>query len=123
MIFYIVKFNKKVANKELKIIVNSLVIVGALLAGTSVAMAGSNQRYLIDYAWMFIFAGILIFISIYNLLKSEEAKMVLNKLLVIITVYTFFVGIASGILSEKEYFKYFSPEEYFKTKYTICFWE
>ena len=123
MIFYIVKFNKKTANRELKTIVNSLVIVGIIIASISVAMAGSNQRYLIDYAWMFIFAGILIFTSLYDILKSEESKRILNKILAIITVYTFLVGIASGILTEKENMKNNSPKEYYKTKYTICFWE
>ena len=53
-IFCIAKFNKKVKNKELKIVVNSLTIVGLFLAVISTAMAGSNQRYLIDYIWMLI---------------------------------------------------------------------
>lgn len=122
-IFFIFKFNKKVENKELKILVNTLIIVGIFIAIISTAMAGSNQRYLIDYAWIIILAGILIFASLYNILKSDETKKVLRFILCSITIYTFFVGIAAGILTEKEHMKYYSPEEYYKTKYTVCFWE
>ena len=123
LVFYIFKFNKKVENKELKIIVNSLTIVGIAIAVISVAMAGSNQRYLIDYAWMIIFAGILIFASLYNLLKHDETKKILNKILAIVTIYTFLLGISSGILTEKDSMRDNFPQEYYKVKYTICFWE
>lgn len=122
-IFYIFKFNKKCENKELKIIVNSLTIIGFVIACISVAVAGSNQRYLIDYAWMLILAGILIFTFLYSLFKHSETKQVLNKLLAIISIYTLFVGISSGILTEKECMKNNSPNEYYKIKYTVCFWE
>ena len=63
-IFAIFKVNKKIEKKELKILVNSLIIVGTLITIVSIMMAGSNQRYLIDYAWMFCLAGILIFLVI-----------------------------------------------------------
>ena len=122
-IFMIFKFNKKMKNKELKVIVNVLTVVGLILAVMSVMMAGSNQRYLIDYAWMLIMAGILIFAGFYSLLKSDESKKILQCILSLITVYTLFVSISAGILSEKEQMKSTSPEEYYKTKYTVCFWE
>lgn len=122
-IFYVFKFNKKVKNKELKILVNTLIIVGLTIAVLSVAMAGSNQRYLIDYAWMIILAGILIFAGIYESLSSDEAKKILQFILCVTTIYTFLVSIACGILTEKEHFKNYSTEEYCKMKYTICFWE
>lgn len=122
-IFFIIKANKKIENKELKTLINSLIIVGSIIAVTSVIMAGSNQRYLIDYAWMFILAGILIFINLYNILKSSEAKKILRFILIAITIYTCMMGVLLGIISEKNYIKIFSPEEYYKLKYTICFWE
>lgn len=121
--FEIVKFNKKIENKELKILVNMLVGVGLLIAIISTAMAGSNQRYLIDYAWMLILAGILIFISMNDLLESDEAKKILQKILCITTVYTMIISIFVGIKTESENMKNFSPKEYYETKYTICFWE
>lgn len=121
--FAIFKFNKKVENKELKILVNSLVIIGLFLAMFSTAVAGSNQRYLIDYAWMLITAGTLIFISMYNLLKSDEAKNIMKKILAITAIYTMIISICISIRGEGENMLRLSPIEYYKTKYTICFWE
>lgn len=121
--FYIFKFNKKETNKELKIIVNGLVTVGIFIAVLSIAMAGSNQRYLIDYAWMIVLAGILIFASVYCFLKSDEAKKILQVILCVTAIYTFLLSILAGILSEKEQMKNYSKEEYYKTRYTVSFWE
>lgn len=123
MNFFIIKANKKTENKELKIIINSLVIAGTLIAILSIMMAGSNQRYLIDYAWMFILSGILIFIILFNNFKSDETKKILKKVFGTITIFTFVIGILSGIVSEKENMKNYSAKTYYKTKYTICFWE
>ena len=121
--FFVFKAFRKSKNKELKILISELLIVGVISAGLSAMMAGSNQRYLIDYAWMFILAGILIFMILLEKLKSVEAKRILEKMFGIITVFTFFVGIGCGIIGEHDYFEYFSKEEYYKTRYTICFWE
>lgn len=123
MNFWVIKANKKTENRELKFIINSLVIVGSLIVIISIMMAGSNQRYLIDYAWMFILSGILIFMIIFNSLKSDEAKNILKKIFGTITIFTFIIGILSGIVSEKENMKNYSAKTYYKTKYTICFWE
>ena len=68
-------------------------------------------------------AGILIFAGLYNVLKSDEAKKVLRFILCATTIYTFIIGISAGILTEKDNMKNYSPEEYYKTKYTVCFWE
>lgn len=123
MNFFVIKANKKTENRELKIVINSLIIVGTLIAIISIMMAGSNQRYLIDYAWMFILSGILIFIIIFNSFKSDETKNILKKVFGTITIFTFLIGILSGIVSEKENMKNYSSKMYYKTKYTICFWE
>lgn len=122
-IFKIIKANKVSDSKECKIIINSLTIVGLIIAIVSIYMAGSNQRYLIDYIWMFIFAGIMIFLSIYHSCKSKEVKKIMQKLLCYITIYTIFIGTASGIISEKEYMKSKSSAVYYNTRYSICFWE
>ena len=123
MNFKIAKVNQKIQNKKIKILINSLLIVGLFIAVLSVAMAGSNQRYLVDYAWMIILSGILIFITIYNSLKTDEGRKIYKKVFAVITVYTFLIGIFSGIVSEKSYLKNKSPEIYYKTEYTVCFWE
>ena len=37
-------------------------------------MAGSNQRYLIDYAWIFIFAGIMTYFWIVDNMQNIDLK-------------------------------------------------
>ncbi len=122
-IFLVIKINKKINNKQLKILINSLIIVGLLISIISIVMAGSNQRYLIDYAWIFVLAGILIFSCLYSSLKSEEGRTILQSILGIITIYMFLISIILGAVSEKNYIRDNSPKEYYKTKYTVCFWE
>lgn len=123
MNFLVLKANKNTQNRSLKILLNSLVIVGILLCILSVMIGGSNQRYLIDYAWILILSAILIFCIFYNKLQSEEAKKILQKILCYITIYTFIISISAGIVSEKDYMKKYSPEKYYELRYTVCFWE
>ena len=123
MNFWVLKANKDTQNRSLKILLNSLVIVGSLLCILSVMIGGSNQRYLIDYAWILILSAILIFCIFYNKLQSEEAKKILQKILCYITIYTFIISISAGIVSEKDYMKKYSPEKYYELRYTVCFWE
>lgn len=89
----------------------------------SIMMGGSMQRYMADYAWIFIIAGLCTFNEIVRLYKSEEAKNIMRKLFGAITIYVVFVNLFSGIISEKHYMMQNSPEEYYKLKYTIDFWE
>lgn len=122
-IFYIFKIGKKIKNKKLLIVIRILSITGILLSCLSAMMGGSTQRYLLDYSWMLILVALLIFNVIYVNFKSEEAKKIFIKILGIIACYTFIINIFVGMISEDNYFKKYSPEEYYKTKYTICFWE
>lgn len=86
-------------------------------------MGGSMQRYMVDYAWILICAGICTFNELVRLYESEEAKSIMRKLLGILTIYIVFVNLFSGIISEKHYMMQNSPEKYYKLKYTIDFWE
>lgn len=89
----------------------------------SIMMGGSMQRYMVDYAWILIIAGICVFIELCRLYKHEETKDFMRKLFGIITIYVVLMGTFSGIVSEKSYMMQFSPDEYYRLKYTIDFWE
>ena len=97
-------------------------ITGLLIAMISAAKGGSIQRYLFDYAWMFIFAGIGIFTIIYQSLKTEESKKIMMKILCILAIYIVIINILAGIVSEQRFFEIFSTEVFYKIKYSICFW-
>lgn len=121
--FFVYKIHKKTENTELKIWIYSLIIIGILIATISVAKGGSIERYLIDYAWMFVLAGILIFTTIYQFLKTEEAKKILMKIFTMIAIYMLIINIFAGIVGEKRYFERFSSEVFYKIRYSINFWE
>lgn len=89
----------------------------------SIYMGGSMQRYMLDYAWLLIIAGICVFIELCRLYKSEETKSIMRKLFGIITIYIILINMFSGIVSEKSYMQTHSREAYYELKYTIDFWE
>ncbi len=122
-IFKIISTNKKMENKECKMIIDMLVIVGLLISVLSICMGGSNQRYLVDFLWMFLFAGVMIFLFIYKSFESSESRRIMQKVLCILTIYTIFLGTFSGILSECNYLCFRSPVTYYNLRYTINFWE
>lgn len=123
MNFFVFKSFKNYKDLKLKILISTMLIVGTTSAFLSAVMAGSNQRYVIDYAWLYIISGILIFTILFKKLKTDEGRKIFLKILAVITVVTLLLGIVSGIITEHDYFFFFSKEEFFKTRYMICFWE
>ena len=123
MIFKFFTVLKKSKNRELVTFISALIITGIAICVISIAMGGSMQRYIADYAWIFILAGICIFLEIYKLYQTKEAKHILGKILLVVTIYIVFINLFSGIISEKSYFKNISPEQFYNIRYTIDFWE
>ena len=99
------------------------IVTGIIMCILSIMMAGSLPRYLADYAWILIIGGIMSFVELRNLYITEEAKMLLDKILKILVIYIVFINLCTGINSEKKYFEAISPEDYYKIKYTVDFWE
>lgn len=122
-IFAIYKILKNSKNKDLSRFILILIIVGILFCIISSMLGGSMQRYIADYAWILIIAGICSFIEIYNMYNSDEAKGILKRTFAILTIYIIIINCCSGVISEKSFMRYHSPEEYYKLKYTIDFWE
>ena len=122
-IFSIYKILKKSKNKDLSQFVVILIVVGIVFCIISSMMGGSIQRYISDYAWILIIAGICSFIEMYNMYNSEETKGMLKRIFGILTIYIIIINFCAGVISEKSFMRYNSPEEYYKLKYSIDFWE
>lgn len=122
-IFAIFKILKKSENKELVGFITIFTIVGLIICIVSCIMAGSMQRYMVDYGWILIVAGICSFMEIYNIYQSDEAKQILKKIFGILTIYIIAINFCAGIVSEKSFMKNNNPKEYYNLKYTINFWE
>lgn len=86
-------------------------------------MGGSMQRYMVDYSWILIIAGISTFMELVRLYEHEETKNIMRKLFGVITIYVVFINLCSGIVSEKSAMEIYSGTEYYTLKYTIDFWE
>lgn len=122
-IFSLIKIWKKSENKETCYAILTFGLVGLIISIISIMMAGSLQRYLVDYGWMLIIAGIMSFVELRNTYKTEEGKTILEKILKILVIYIVFVNLCAGINSEKSYFRKYSPFEYYQLKYSVDFWE
>ena len=83
---------KKSENIELKRFIISFIIVGFFICFLSIIEAGSMQRYIVDYGWMLILAGLCIILELQNIYKSNEAKHIINNILAVLTIYIVFVN-------------------------------
>lgn len=124
ILFDIVKFNKnKENNKNLKLVVNLLLVLALCILFINAAMGGSTGRYLVDAMWILVIVSEMLYLNKYTSLKSDESKDIYKKILKGITIYVIIFAILSGIVSEKSKFYEESPSEYFALKYMISFWE
>lgn len=122
--FGIIKFLKKCDNKELKRLVISLLVSGITLVIFVSLQAGSTGRYFLDFAWMFVLAGIIIFMNIIQNLKFSESIIILNKVFAIILCYTLLINILLGFCQiGGNSMKNISPKNYINIENSIVFWK
>ena len=119
--FGIFKIWKKSENKDLKIFLTWLLITGLIFVSFISLKAGSTGRYLLDFAWIFVLCGIIIFMENLKNLKTIEAKNILGKVFNIIVCYTIIINVLSGfcIIGGTNSIKNNSPKQYFDAEYTI----
>ena len=124
VLFDILKFNKdNTINKNLKLLVNLLLVIAICIMYINAALGGSTGRYLVDSMWILVIVSEIIYLTKYLKLESEESKKIYKKILNIITVYVIIFAVLTGIVSEKSRFYEESPSEYYALKYMISFWE
>lgn len=114
---------KKSQNKKTCYTILLFSVVGLIMCILGIIMAGSVPRYLCDYSWILILAGIMAFMELYISYKSEETKKISNNILKIFVIYIVFVNLCGGFISEGGIFQRNSPEEFYNLKYNIDFWE
>lgn len=115
------KRNKNFKNQDLKNLIISLIIVGTIFVTFISLKAGSTGRYLLDYAWIFVLAGILVFMENYRNLKTEEGKRIFGKIFKFIFCYTIIINVLLGfcIIGGNNSMKNNLPKQYFDAEYTI----
>ena len=89
----------------------------------SVMMGGSVPRYLADYAWIFIIAGICSFIEIHNISQANETKILLKKIFGVLVIYTVLINLCACMVEDTTHVKKNSPNQYYNIIYSINYWQ
>ena len=111
-------------DKSLKELIISNLALGIILLFIVTIKGGSTGRYLLDFSWCFIISAILVLYANYNNLKSKEAKKIVFRLLIIVTVFTVFINTFSIFLSVADIGMHdLRPEIYEFFENVICFWK
>ena len=122
-LFLIPKIRNKI-NKELFFVIIMLSLVGIIICILDIVLGGNSQRYAADYAWMFLFAGMMTIMAIYQIIKNEKIKHYIYKVTLVLVVFTGIINfLLGGIQSEDNYLKSYYPEQYYGIRYGISFWE
>ena len=122
-LFLIPKIRNKI-NKELFFVIIMLSLVGIIICILDIVLGGNSQRYAADYAWMFLFAGMMTIMAIYQIIKNEKIKHYIYKVTLVLVVFSGIINfLLGGIQSEDNYLKSYYPEQYYGIRYGMSFWE
>lgn len=90
----------------------------------NIVMGGNSQRYAVDFMWMFLMAGMIVVFSIYESIKSKEARKWFIAIVLLIVLYIVFSNfMLCAIQSESNWLQELYPKQYTYIKHLICFWE
>ena len=124
MLLFLIGLKKKIKEKEAYNYTLIYTVVAFVICILTVVLAGTLQRYSMDYAWILNIASYLTIFIIVSNIKSVEIKKYILKIIIAITMFMFFANIyVGGLISENNLLKSFEPEMYYKIMYNICFWE
>lgn len=124
IIFFIKGLKNVVKEKEAYKLTSIIILVSVLICVVNIVLAGTLQRYSMDYAWLLNIASFLIVFMIANNLNSLCIKKYLLKITLTLTLYMFFINfIVGAVVSESNFLERLYPNEYYAIRYSICFWE
>lgn len=122
--FFIKGLKNKIKEKNAYKFTCIIIVVALIICITNIVLAGTLQRYSMDYAWLFNIASLNIIFMIANNLKSSTIKKYLLKIIIILTLYMLFANfIVGAVISESNLLKMLYPKQYYFIRYSICFWE
>lgn len=124
ILFLLIGLRKKIKDKEVYKFTCLLTGVSLIICIANIVLAGTLQRYSMDYAWILNIASYLTVFIIVNNVKSKEIKKYILKILIIVTLFMLFSNfIVGGVVSEQNLLEKFYPNQYYNIRYNICFWE
>lgn len=124
ILLFLIKLKKKIKEKEAYDFACVLTIVSIIICILNIVLAGTLQRYSMDYAWLLNIASYITLFIIVSNIKSEEIKKYILKIAIGVTVFMLIANFIIGaVVSEKNVLEILYPEKYYSIRYGICFWE
>jgi len=124
ILLLLIKLKKKIKEKEAYDFTCILTVVAIIICIANIVLAGTLQRYSMDYAWILNIASYMTLFMIVSNIKSEDIKKYILIFAIIITLYmlvsNFIVG---AVVSEENLLEKICPTQYYRIRYGICFWE
>ena len=122
-LLFLIKLKNKIQDKESYKYTCIFVAVSAIICIADIVLAGTLQRYSMDYAWLLNIASYMTLFIIVNNIKSDEIKNYVLIIGMITTLYMLFANLfVGGIISENNLLEICNPILYNKIMYSICFW-
>ena len=113
-----------VKEKEAYKFATIIMAVALVICTVNIVLAGTLQRYSMDYAWLFNISSFIIIFMIVSNLKNLVVKQYLLKITLILTIYMFFINfIVGAVVSENNFLEQLYPKQYYFIRYSICFFE
>lgn len=124
LLFGIKNILREVEQKDMKKFLYLSLIIALIIAVLSIYMAGSLQRYVMDYAWILCIVASCLMLQIYRNIDKDEKKETYIKIVQKVLIISMILGtLICGIIGESSNFRKFSSTDYYKIRYTFCFWE
>ena len=77
-----------------------------------------------DYAWILCIVASCLMLQIYRNIDKDEKKETYIKIVQKVLIISMILGtLICGIIGESSNFRKFSSTDYYKIRYTFCFWE
>ena len=124
ILLFLIGLRKKIKENNSYKFTCLLTVVALIMCIANIVLAGTLQRYSMDYAWLLNIASYLTVFIIISNIKSEEVKKYILKIAIIITLFMLFSNIIVGaVVGEENFLQIFYPNQYYNIRYNICFWE
>lgn len=124
ILIFLYRLKKKIKEKQAYNYIILLTIVAFIICIVNIVLAGTLQRYSMDYAWILNITSYLTLFMIVSNIKSEEIKKYILRMAIAVTMFMFIINfVVGGLVSEIKILEINNPQIYYKIRYLVCFWE
>ena len=124
ILLFLIRLKSRIKDKEAYNYTCIFTVIAFIICIANIVLAGTLQRYSMDYAWILNITSYLTLFMIINNIKSIEIKKYILRICIGTTIFMFIINMyVGGLISENNFLKQIKPVTYYKIMYNICFWE